>query len=129
MRKGCIFIFLIGLFALGNTDFVCAHAEERDNSRIAVPIQVRARSYRAKKIKITWKKVIGAEGYEIYRIKGGKAIKAADVGAEKSIWLSPATKSCRTYVVRAYRGRKKRGNIVISVIRSAPDRTERMPKE
>ncbi len=78
-----------------------AKANEAESTQLSTPAFVRARSYKAKKIKITWNKVDGADGYQIYQKKKRKFVKVAEVKANKKKWLSPKTKSYQTYMVRA----------------------------
>ena len=78
-----------------------AKANETESAQLSTPAFVRARSYKAKKIKITWNKVDGADGYQVYQKKKHKFVKVAEVKANKKKWLSPKTKSYQTYMVRA----------------------------
>ena len=73
--------------------------------------KVRVRSYQNRTLKVTWKKIRGADGYQIYRYepKKKKFVKAGEVEAGKKAWISPKVKKKQTYKVRAFRknGRKK----------------------
>ena len=75
------------------------------------PIKVRAKNCQEKRLKLTWKKVKGASGYQIYRYKAStkKYKKIATVGKKTLSWESEKTSKEQTYKIRAYKkkGKKK----------------------
>ena len=78
---------------------------------IATPTNVRARDNDYKRLRVKWKKVKNADGYQVYEYKASqkKYVKVADVGAKVTSWKSKNTKKEHTYKVRAYRktGKKR----------------------
>ena len=75
------------------------------------PAKVRLKSCRQEKLKLTWKKVKGVSGYQIYRYKAStkKYKKVASVGKKTISWESGKTSKEQTYKIRAYKkkGKKK----------------------
>ena len=107
MNRKLISIALLLCILCTNSSYLpIAKANETESAQLSTPAFVRARSYKAKKIKITWNKVDGADGYQIYQKKKKKFVKVAEINANKKKWLSPKTKSYQTYMVRAC----KKGN-------------------
>ena len=100
-RKLISITLLLCILCTSGTNLYLSKANETESSQLSAPVFVRARSYKAKKIKITWNKVMGADGYQIYQKKKNKFVKVADLKANKKQWLSPKTKSYQTYMVRA----------------------------
>ncbi len=80
-------------------------------AKVTTPTKVRVRSSESKKLKVTWKKVKKADGYQIYEYKKSnkKFKKVADMDGKTSSWKSGNTKKVHTYKVRAYKksGKKK----------------------
>ncbi len=74
-----------------------------------VPVKVRAKSCQEKRLKLTWKKVKGASGYQIYQYKAKvkKFVKTASVGEKTLLWKSAKTSKKQTFKIRAY---KKKGS-------------------
>ncbi len=103
--KLCIFALLI--FA-GLSMPMVSSAKTKS---IATPTNVRARDNDYKRLKVKWKKVKKADGYQVYEYKAAKKkyVKVADVGAKVTSWKSKNTKKEHTYKVRAYRktGKKR----------------------
>ncbi len=68
--------------------------------------ELKAASYNYNKIKLSWEKVEGADGYQLYRAtkKSGKFVKVATVGAEKSEYINTKLSCGKTYYykIRAY---------------------------
>ena len=79
-------------------------------AKVTTPTKVRVRSSESKKLKVTWKKVKKADGYQIYEYKKGnkKFKKVADVDGKTRSWESQNTKKVHTYKVRAYKTSGKR---------------------
>ena len=79
----------------------------------AMKPELKAASYSYNKIKLSWEKVDGADGYQIYRAtkKNGKFSRIATVGAEKSEYINTKLSCGKTYYykVRAFQknGSKK----------------------
>ena len=79
----------------------------------AMKPELKAASYSYNKIKLSWEKVGGADGYQIYRAtkKNGKFSRIATVGAEKSEYINTKLSCGKTYYykVRAFQknGSKK----------------------
>lgn len=69
------------------------------------PEKVRVKSYKGKKLRLSWKQVEGADGYVVQEYKNSKKkyVKVAETAAAKKIWTSARTKTKRTYRVCAYR--------------------------
>ncbi len=105
-RKLISIVLLLCMLCTSSPYLHIAKANETESNQLSTPTFVRARSYKAKKIKITWNKVHGADGYQIYQKKKHKFVKVAEIKANKKKWLSPKTKSYQTYMVRAC----KKGN-------------------
>ncbi len=105
-RKLISIVLLLCMLCTSSPYLHIAKANETESNQLSTPTFVRARSYKAKKIKITWNKVDGADSYQVYQKKKKKFVKVADVKANKKKWLSPKTKSYQTYMVRAC----KKGN-------------------
>ena len=74
-----------------------------------VPVKVRAKSCQEKRLKLTWKKVKGASGYQIYQYKAKvkKFVKTASIGKKTLLWKSARTSKKQTFKIRAY---KKKGS-------------------
>lgn len=72
----------------------------------AMKPELKAASYSYNKIKLSWDKVGGADGYQIYRAtkKNGKFSRIATVGAEKSEYINTKLSCGKTYYykVRAF---------------------------
>ncbi len=79
-------------------------------AKVTTPTKVRVRSSESKKLKVTWKKVKKADGYQIYEYKKSnkKFKKVADVDGKTRSWKSQNTKKVHTYKVRAYKTSGKR---------------------
>ena len=105
-RKLISIVLLLCMLCTSSPYLHIAKANETESNQLSTPTFVRARSYKAKKIKITWNKVDGADGYQIYQKKKRKFVKVAEVKANKKKWFSPKTKTYQTYMVRAC----KKGN-------------------
>lgn len=102
MNRKLIFVgLLLCILCMSGPNLHISKANETESSQLSTPVFVRARSYKAKKIKITWNKVTGADGYQVYQKKKNKLVKVADLKANKKQWLSPKTKTYQTYMVRA----------------------------
>ena len=90
---------------------ICIPLSVAANIKISTPTKVRVRSSESKKLKVTWKKVKKADGYQIYEYKKSnkKFKKVADVDGKTRSWKSGNTKKVHTYKVRAYKksGKKK----------------------
>ena len=78
-------------------------------SPLPAPVKVRAKSCQEKRLKLTWKKVKGASGYQIYQYKAKvkKFVKTASVGEKTLLWKSAKTSKKQTFKIRAY---KKKGS-------------------
>lgn len=78
---------------------------------LPAPAKVRVRSNRQERLKLTWKKVKGADGYQIYqyKAKNDQYEKAVSVGKETTSWKSGRTLKKHIYKIRAYKkkGKKK----------------------
>ena len=76
---------------------------------LPAPVKVRAKSCQEKRLKLTWKKVKGASGYQIYQYKAKvkKFVKTASVGKKVLSWKSAKTSKKQTFKIRAY---KKKGS-------------------
>ena len=76
---------------------------------LPAPVKVRAKSCQEKRLKLTWKKVKGASGYQIYQYKAKvkKFVKTASVGKKVLSWKSRKTSKKLTFKIRAY---KKKGS-------------------
>ncbi len=103
---------LLSILCTSGPNLHLSKANETESNQLRTPGFVRARSYKAKRIKITWNKVTGADGYQIYQKKKNKFVKVADLKANKKRWLSPNTKSYQTYMVRACQ--KRNGEVQYS---------------
>ena len=101
--KDLFYILLLGIF-------ISLPAQVQAKTKITTPTKVRARSSESKKLKVTWKKVKKADGYQIYEYKksNNKFKKVADVGVKTRSWKSGNTKKVHTYKVRAYKKSGKR---------------------
>ena len=87
---------------------------------IQAPEKVRAKSYKGKKLRLSWKQTEGAEGYVIQEYKNAKKkfVKVAETAGVKTDWTSGKTKKKRTYRVCAYRmedGKKIMGSYSYTV--------------
>ncbi len=107
MKKIIYAIFYVVLFCL----VIWKPLSVQAKTKIKTPAKVRVRSSESKKLKVTWKKVKKADGYQIYEYKKGnkKFKKVADMDGKTSSWKSRNTKKVNTYKVRAYKksGKKK----------------------
>lgn len=76
---------------------------------LPAPVKVRAKSCQEERLKLTWKKVKGASGYQIYqyKAKAKKFIKAASVSKKTLFWKSAKTSKKQTFKIRAF---KKKGS-------------------
>ena len=74
-------------------------------SPLPAPVKVRAKSCQEKRLKLTWKKVKGASGYQIYQYKAKtkKFVKTASVGKKLLSWKSRKTSKKLTFKIRAYK--------------------------
>lgn len=82
-----------------------AEAQEQENITLKAPEKVRVKSYKGKKLRLSWKQTEGAEGYVIQEYKKAKKkfVKVAETAGVKTDWTSGKTKKKRTYRVCAYR--------------------------
>ena len=107
MKKVIIVLFYKMLLSF----FVFLPLSIQAETKISIPTKVRVRSSESKKLKVTWKKVKKADGYQIYEYKksNNKYKKVADVSVKTRSWKSGNTKKVHTYKVRAYKksGKKK----------------------
>ena len=106
MKKIIYAIFYVVLFCL----VIWKPLSVQAKTKIKTPAKVRVRSSESKKLKVTWKKVKKADGYQIYEYKksNNKFKKVADVGVKTRSWKSGNTKKVHTYKVRAYKKSGKR---------------------
>ena len=106
MKKIIYAIFYVVLFFL----VIWKPLSVQAKTKINTPTKVRVRSSESKKLKVTWKKVKKADGYQIYEYKKGnkKFKKVADVDGKTRLWKSQNTKKVHTYKVRAYKKSGKR---------------------
>lgn len=111
-RKLIPVALLLCLLCISGSGLPIAKANAVQHDQPDTPTFVRARSYKAKRIKITWNGVAGADGYQVYQKRKTKFVKAADLKANKKKWISPRTKSYQTYMVRAYK--KENGEVQYS---------------
>ena len=105
-KKEILFIFYTMLFFL----IVYMPLTAQTKTKINKPTKVRVRSSESKKLKVTWKKVKKADGYQIYEYKKSnkKFKKVADVDGKTRSWKSGNTKKVHTYKVHAYKKSGKR---------------------
>lgn len=77
---------------------------------LPVPAKVRVRSNKQERLKLTWKKVKGADGYQIYqyKAKNDQYEKIASVDKRATSWKSGRTLQKHTYKIRAYKKKGKR---------------------
>ena len=106
MKKVIIVLFYKMLLSF----FVFLPLSIQAETKISIPTKVRVRSSESKKLKVTWKKVKKADGYQIYEYKksNNKYKKVADVSVKTRSWKSGNTKKVHTYKVRAYKTSGKR---------------------
>ena len=104
-RKIIILISFYNLIAI----FLLPTVIQAKTSPLPAPVKVRAKSCQEKRLKLTWKKVKGASGYQIYQYKAKvkKFVKTASVGKKVLSWKSAKTSKKQTFKIRAY---KKKGN-------------------
>ncbi len=104
-RKIIILISFYNLIAI----FLLPTVIQAKVSSLPAPVKVRAKSCQEKRLKLTWKKVKGASGYQIYQYKAKtkKFIKIASVGKKLLSWKSRKTSKKLTFKIRAY---KKKGS-------------------
>ncbi len=88
--------------------FATSYSQAKSIS-LPAPVKVRAKSCQEKRLKLTWKKVKGASGYQIYQYKAKvkKFVKTASVGEKTLLWKSAKTSKKQTFKIRAY---KKKGS-------------------
>ena len=99
---------LIAFYTIA-TIFLLPTVIQAKTSPLPAPVKVRAKSCQEKRLKLTWKKVKGASGYQIYqyRAKAKKFVKTASVGKKVLSWKSRKTSKKLTFKIRAY---KKKGS-------------------
>ena len=80
------------------------------SANLPTPVKVRAKSCQEERLKLTWKKVKGASGYQIYRYhaKTKTFLKVTTVGKKTLFWKSRKTHKKQTFKIRAF---KKKGSI------------------
>ena len=102
------FFFIICLFTLIKV-MVSPSITNAKTITLPVPLKVRAKSCQEKRLKLTWKRVKGASGYQIYqyRAKVKKFVKTVSVGKKVLSWKSRITSKKQTFKIRAY---KKKGS-------------------
>ena len=102
------FFFIICLFTLIKV-MVSPSITNAKTITLPVPLKVRAKSCQEKRLKLTWKRVKGASGYQIYqyRAKAKKFVKTVSVGKKVLSWKSRITSKKQTFKIRAY---KKKGS-------------------
>ena len=88
--------------------FATSYSQAKSIS-LPAPVKVRAKSCQEKRLKLTWKKVKGASGYQIYQYKAKvkKFVKTASIGKKTLLWKSARTSKKQTFKIRAY---KKKGS-------------------
>ena len=104
IAKVLFFVLMLGIIVLFPIQI-------QAKTKVSAPTNVRARNNDYKRLKVKWKKVKKADGYQVYEYKASKKkyVKVADVGAKVTSWKSKNTKKEHTYKVRAYKktGKKK----------------------
>ncbi|MCI8793547.1 MAG: hypothetical protein HFG38_12280, partial [Eubacterium sp.] len=112
--KTLFYVFLLGIF-------ISLPVQVQAKMKITTPNKVRVRSSESKKLKVTWKKVKKADGYQIYEYnKSNKKFKKiADVDGKTRLWKSGNTKKVHTYKVRAYKKSGKTGALTIVPVSSS----------
>ena len=103
--KCCYFTVFCLLLCVGAVFPKQAEAQEQENITLKAPEKVRVKSYKGKKLRLSWKQTEGAEGYVIQEYKKAKKkfVKVAETAGVKTDWTSGKTKKKRTYRVCAYR--------------------------
>lgn len=113
--KAISVIMLVFLFILSESKFVSETVKAQGVIMLNAPEKVRVKSYKGKKLRLSWKQVKEAEGYVIQEYKNSKKkfVKVAETTGTKTGWTSAKTKAKRTYRVCAYQmenGQKVMGN-------------------
>lgn len=108
-------MMLVFLFIICESKFVSETVKAQGVTMLNAPEKVRVKSYKGKKLRLSWKQVEGAEGYVIQGYKKSKKrfVKVAETTGTKTGWTSARTKTKQTYRVCAYRmqnGNKIMGN-------------------
>ena len=99
---GCLFLTL-GVIYL-------PIVSEAKKSNLPAPAKVRVGSNQQERLKLTWKKVKGADGYQIYqyKAKSDQYEKVASVDKGITSWKSSKTLKEHTYKIRAYKKKGKK---------------------
>ena len=85
-------------------------ASEAKKVTLSVPAKVRVTSSQQERLKLTWKKVKGADGYQIYEYKAktDKYEKVASVEKGVTSWKNGRNMKKHTYKIRAYKKKGKK---------------------
>ena len=114
-RTKLLCMLLVGCFLLSEIVSFPTSVEAQEIVMLNSPEKVRVKSYKGKKLRLSWKQVEEAEGYVIQEYKKSKKkfVKVAETTGTKTGWISAKTKIKRTYRVCAYRmenGKRVVGN-------------------
>lgn len=116
LRAGCKYRYKVRAYRK-NGNFTAAGEFNGELSAITKPVKVTGLEVSAQsssQIKLSWKKVNGASGYQVYRYDKlkKKYVKAADLDSSKSFYTDKKLKSATEfqYKVRAY---KRSGGIIL----------------
>lgn len=98
---------------------------------LPVPAKVRVRSNKQERLKLTWKKVKGADGYQIYqyKAKNDQYEKIASVDKRATSWKSGRTLQKHTIKFVLTGKRVKGKSTVNSVMKLVLSHTGRMQRE
>lgn len=110
MESKRIKILMLGFTFLMLGVIYLPFVSEAKKITLPVPAKVRVRSNKQERLKLTWKKVKGADGYQIYQYKAKKDQyeKIANVDKGSTSWKSGRTLKEHTYKIRAYKRKGKR---------------------
>lgn len=106
-----IFTLAVPAFAAEETEGAAPVKLTASQVKAMTPVNVKAVSYTYSKIKVTWDKISGVDGYEVYRAtsKNGKYEKAYTAkGGNKTSYINTGRTAGKTYYYKV-RGYKKIG--------------------
>lgn len=82
-------ILFVHCFILSEIVFFPKYVEAQELVKLRAPEKVRVKSYKGKKLRLSWNQVEGAEGYVIQEYKSSKKkfVKVAETTGTKTGWL------------------------------------------
>lgn len=117
MTKRRIMVLILGLvMAMASVSFASAAQESTIKFSETKPALSKVASYSYNKVKLTWEKVYGATGYEIYRAtsKSGKYKKVGNAEKDRRTYINGSLTTGKKYYYKIRAFKKTKGKVIFS---------------